>query len=1374
MPRPIDVIRLFCSSHPVRQMVDMIIRHCHRPVFLPIFNNFVGVDVKNPENQPNPAAMILAHAAQILLFAPTSWDEDIIYSRQLDDYEHRYPIAHGPGTELTIGDMFSLEDLNRAVYLVYSFQNRRNGRTNLLNDKPTKSRGNTKWAGYHDPAWKPDQDVAEGSDRLIDMITEDQLDVEMARIATQEQEYRLEQDALNAQVIGRPPPADTRPPPLNDIDAIDFHEQILTTMGSTNLAHKLSEMAEATEAEEMPIMTLARRKQIIALLKQKHGMGDPMELAEKINDTLTPVEHMVDGQLLDDYISSVRADEDMIEYAKNHPGQMDELTEQLRKQASLEFFMASLQPTTNHNLDDICEKFGLTKSPDIRLYTNRPEIQSLKPHQVIDAAAINDRRETPERHTFLSNTMGTGKTRTYLLAISMAARRLAEKQLAGQDVEFRPSILITPVNSLGQTYFEAKECFPDLNIVVFYGQRATFIDKGANVLNTSGLLNYMANLDPKDSQTARTIVITSYTTLSSRFQSRHDQLFVFKKDKAPPSIAKARLKEEKLTEARSKATYEEAELGEGDSGEQNEDTTILPNGRQRKVPRYSSDRVSLDDIIFVDNPKVANGNLVTYSLKNDDVSALKFEFLVVDEAHIAKKFDGSYNNVFRHFKWSTLLWVTGTPLSSSLRDLISPLSLMWRATGIQWDPHTDKMGWLPGLYRPDYDPFLEDNDFGEDRITKGILHPSYNEIDPSAVLLKESWRSDKSRLWMLHPDIYRAAGFRHHWGSNLAAWVVRNIFERMHIRRTMRSSVTLPDGTKTYPAIDLKGFNMWLTELRFGRDRAPDVKRRGKAQARDLFVSGGDGGDVLSSSSSGPASSQFIESASAEANINFGVHRAANLGAFDYHNVKILEEKSPMVRGKKDHILSAARELLSNDGPLTDKQVEKLKALQNRTHEPVVGIDHVNRLIHRDINGGLTYLYHIARVDPNTLAPADRASMLYWVCAESPILIYTIDLLNQYVSDQKKRVLLFVDTPWIQCVTVAILTLAGFNVLTIRSCDKAAERNAAIHEWNNPNANCEVFVANVNTMATGVNMHHCCNTGIFMSFHLNMQVNLQCAGRLTRIGQKELVNWHMLKVADSYHDNMERLSVVKWGPQLSAEMRLPVWIEDELREIIIFETIKTYFRTEFNRYSWVVLRDLFGHDFDYHDQRARRLGHLFSIIAKIISHCTEDKDFWIQNTPFLLLACLRLVSGNQDLDDWHTLLQHDAETLARQFIPPLRDAFTAIKVKLEKDPEMKVEQKKLRRMVEHRKKQAPSDLIEANGDGSDNEHTDTEDNEDPADTYDAPEDNEPVKPDTSRRALSKGKGKAPVRAPAKSQAKKRSRAPATEEAGESSKRVRHD
>lgn len=125
-----------------------------------------------------------------------------------------------------------------------------------------------------------------------------------------------------------------------------------------------------------------------------------------------------------------------------------------------------------------------------------------------------------------------------------------------------------------------------------------------------------------------------------------------------------------------------------------------------------------------------------------------------------------------------------------------------------------------------------------------------------------------------------------------------------------------------------------------------------------------------------------------------------------------------------------------------------------------------------------------------------------------------------------------------------------------------------IAEWNDPESDLEIFVANVNTMATGVNMHHCCSKGAFLNWHLNAKTMFQIVGRLVRISQKDQVIFHLLKVQHSYHDNIERLCITKWATQLSAEIGLADWLTDDFRECCVFETIKT--------------RQLEGHDMEYY------------------------------------------------------------------------------------------------------------------------------------------------------------------------------------------------
>ncbi|KAG9503272.1 hypothetical protein J7337_006115 [Fusarium musae] len=170
-------------------------------------------------------------------------------------------------------------------------------------------------------------------------------------------------------------------------------------------------------------------------------------------------------------------------------------------------------------------------------------------------------------------------------------------------------------------------------------------------------------------------------------------------------------------------------------------------------------------------------------------------------------------------------------------------------------PDFEKIGYIPGIYHEEYGPYKENNccettvadilsatlhvihhidtsplvplakspgllvemipSSSDSSNTPGIFHPTFigKSPPPGLIKLKELWLEDKSPAWMLHPDIYRAAGQRHHWGSNLPLWVVRPIFKFIHIRRTMRTKLTLPDGTVTYPGVDLLPPDLHFEEL---------------------------------------------------------------------------------------------------------------------------------------------------------------------------------------------------------------------------------------------------------------------------------------------------------------------------------------------------------------------------------------------------------------------------------------------------------------------------------------------------------------------------------------------------------------------------------
>ena len=136
-----------------------------------------------------------------------------------------------------------------------------------------------------------------------------------------------------------------------------------------------------------------------------------------------------------------------------------------------------------------------------------------------------------------------------------------------------------------------------------------------------------------------------------------------------------------------------------------------------------------------------------------------------------------------------------------------------------------------------------------------------------------------------------------------------------------------------------------------------------------------------------------------------------------------------------------------------------------------------------------------------------------------------------------------------------------------------------------------------------------------------------------RIGQPQAVEWFLLKVKGSYHDNIERLCLTKWSHQLAAEIGLSDWIQDELREICTFEVMKAFLYTPFNRYSLVIGRDILRYDLDYHSPVIVRSGHLLSIVVKVIlSVKTGDEDFWNRNMPYLVMACFGMAEKHELID----------------------------------------------------------------------------------------------------------------------------------------------
>ncbi|KAK7413832.1 hypothetical protein QQZ08_012563, partial [Neonectria magnoliae] len=215
--------------------------------------------------------------------------------------------------------------------------------------------------------------------------------------------------------------------------------------------------------------------------------------------------------------------------------------------------------------------------------------------------------------------MGTGKTKTYLAAKVLHQRSLELRKNHGEDVEFRPTLILTPVNSLAQTYREAKEHFPDLNLVVYYGSKRQFTDPTARVLDDSKMSDFLHRTSSeeagKKAKNGRYVIISTWPTWSARMIKTSIQQIVF-------------------DDGQGTASHKRRLAREG-----GESPPPPPGRRQRKqkIPLYLSTDKALEDSSYTtfDHRKHSHPDacIKTYEVVTNVINRAKFDWIIADEAH---------------------------------------------------------------------------------------------------------------------------------------------------------------------------------------------------------------------------------------------------------------------------------------------------------------------------------------------------------------------------------------------------------------------------------------------------------------------------------------------------------------------------------------------------------------------------------------------------------------------------------------------------------------------------------------------------------------------------------------------------------------------
>ncbi|KAM0542074.1 hypothetical protein ACHAO7_010139 [Fusarium culmorum] len=1266
LPNPLDVLKAY-TDKPTREWATSIITKLDRPTLIPVMSKTeTGPD---KQGSIDTVRFMLIHALQVLVFVPMARG-DVDFTE--GTYDRRFPSKLKGGNSIpAILDKYSMEDLNRAIVACYQLITRRNGSRDIT----TRIPGNQKtfpWFGYADLKFRINEAAPEGVGATIDNRGRAMIHFLNENRAYHDRiQSRVDQHAQlnNDEVVNGDDPTElpTELQPLPPSEALEVHESILTAFGSINLKKDIKKAHESSKEVELPHISAESEQAIIDETATIHKYVDHQKVFDNTTKQLFPMDMLISRDDLNTYIKCQEESPIIMEYAQKYPAELEGILQIIKNKFALDKTVSAIKPPT-YNLDEICDHYAIPKHPNISLYPQDATIQKMMPHQLADAHTVVERMISPAPYIILANEMGTGKTKTFFAALKMR-HLLLEAQLdelnkdpkfaqlspddrmkSGRFPGFRPHLCLGPVATIIQTVRESVENFPDFRNIVFYSVASSFpIKVGVEVVSKSRIHSkiqkYQSSEYLLNPNSGLTIFFSTYTTLSKRWMFKEEKPFRWVEGEGTPSTSK-------------------------------------------KTKRYNSKDINADQIVMLpensrDEP---HGILVTYYPSSLLIPDHHFDMLICDEAQYIRQVTGSYINLLQLFKWDRLLFVTGTPIASTLRDLLSPLTLIaYTNKHIRnFQYVTPSLGYLPGLYHDSYDPDADKTDitaeFGEKLgQTVGIFseafmakHQENSEVTAALEFFKMAYDTWSLKPWMLSPNLLVDSSKELSWGVNLGSKVVKPLLKSFYIRRTMKTALNTPDGEVTYPSDGMLPSSIRIEECPYrpGNPDAELLRRIGQGYADSLFSSADAG--LEQSTRAVPDPSEPADSNDlglhdgTESHMNFGEHRAGVITAFDPRTIKLLQPTTPAFFGTKSKLIKEIAGLANAQGAqMTPSRKKHLKKLQSGSEIVGLGVEHIDKLLKESKNGGLHYVFHACCSESGMGPPLDRITFFRWLIEKSPTFIRAMQLMHHYIRLENTRVLLVVDTPWIQNYVVASLVLFGYN--------------------NDPTSSLEVFVANVQTMSTGVNLHKACHIGIFLNWHLNATVMEQTFARIDRLGQKHAVRWFLLKTPNTYHDNIERMVTAKWIVTTSTQSALPEWLEFELLEICLCEIHKSIWHAPFNRYAWIVEKELSGNDMNYHASHVVLLGHIFSMIAISLLTCPEDQQqFWKDNSDMIIRAAKRISLRKfstcplQSVDTAEAWLQEEAGKLRTRFFKVMTNVLNVLKTEPDSaDAELKLKLGKL-------------------------------------------------------------------------------------------------
>lgn len=417
--------------------------------------------------------------------------------------------------------------------------------------------------------------------------------------------------------------------------------------------------------------------------------------------------------------------------------------------------------------------------------------------------------------------------------------------------------------------------------------------------------------------------------------------------------------------------------------------------------------------------------------------------VILDEAHSAKKVDGKAYQFLHREDYNAIHYVTATPMINTLADLINPLLLSYRLTGIKGHlVPPSSIGDIAALYQPDYNPDAPQNSVASGRFSaKGLFtdeaRPDDDEGPQAHVIrhMQEIWEEYSFPIWMLSPRLFFSLSDpKRGFAGDFSQDIVRPILKLFQRRRRMLTPLLHQDGKTVFPGSDLKPCHITFEEI--------DYQPSERVRADELIdpVLGNQGVEVKGRPAPNLAINENLDvrKSNNQARIVNYVARKATIISFDLENEKICnsrEDDEDSASFYDQKMVQIGLWKTANPGKKLPRELrqilkrfekmDKAKKEAEAAGEEWDGGDGefdpnapsvdttaaaVAGIIQSDVHGGLGFLWNLRTNDPRSDSPTEsRTRNTEWMSYCSPVAMRVLHHAAEICGAQKKQLLIMCD-----------------------------------------------------------------------------------------------------------------------------------------------------------------------------------------------------------------------------------------------------------------------------------------------------------------------------------------------------------------------------